>query len=101
MAGLCELCQQRPATTRITRVLGDQRITEELCDLCSSQRSRFGRMGMGNSLFDQFFSGNLGEEFGELLGGGRPPQRRPQPVERLDITEAFSEDTRGSAADRV
>lgn len=91
MANLCQLCQQRPATARVTRVSGNRRIVEELCDVCSSQRSRFGRMGLGTSLFDQFFSGFDEADFGGL--GGTPEAIR-QPVERYDITEAFSEDTR-------
>ncbi|GMU01560.1 AAA family ATPase [Corallococcus caeni] len=91
MADLCQLCQQRPATTRVTRVTGNRRTTEELCDVCASQRSRFGRMGLGTSLFDQFFSGFDDDDFG---GTGDTPQSIRQPVERYDITEAFSEDTR-------
>ncbi|WPB72931.1 ATP-dependent Clp protease ATP-binding subunit [Archangium violaceum] len=91
MANLCQLCQQRPATTRVTRVVGNRRNVEELCDVCASQRSRFGRVGLGTSLFDQFFSGFDEEDFGGLRG---TPEAIRQPVERYDITEAFSEDTR-------
>nr|WP_233261774.1 hypothetical protein [Vitiosangium sp. GDMCC 1.1324] len=91
MANLCQLCQQRPATTQVTRIIGNRRTVEELCDVCASQRSRFGRMGLGTSLFDQFFSGFDEEDFGGLRG---TPEAIRQPVERYDITEAFSEDTR-------
>ncbi len=88
MATVCDLCHQRPATTRVTRVVGNRRTTESLCDVCSSQRSRFGRMGLGTSLFDQFFSDFGGDELGGLA------QSIQQPVERYDITEAFSDETR-------
>lgn len=64
MANVCDLCHQRPATTRVTRVMGNRKTTESLCDVCSSQRSRFGRMGLGTSLFDQFFSDFGDEDFG-------------------------------------
>lgn len=30
MANLCQLCQQRPATTRVTRIIGNRRNVEEL-----------------------------------------------------------------------
>ncbi|NOK03244.1 MULTISPECIES: ATP-dependent Clp protease ATP-binding subunit [Myxococcus] len=88
MANVCDLCHQRPATTRVTRVMGNRRTTESLCDVCSSQRSRFGRMGLGTSLFDQFFSDFGEEDFGGLS------RSLQQPVERYDITEAFSDETR-------
>ncbi len=88
MANICDLCHQRPATTRVTRVIGNRRTTESLCDVCSSQRSRFGRMGLGTSLFDQFFSDFGGDELGGLT------RALQQPVERYDITEAFSDETR-------
>ncbi|EPX62845.1 ATP-dependent Clp protease ATP-binding subunit ClpA [Cystobacter fuscus DSM 2262] len=71
--------------------MGNRRNVEELCDVCASQRSRFGRVGLGTSLFDQFFSGFDEEDFGGLRG---TPEAIRQPVERYDITEAFSEDTR-------
>jgi len=99
MAALCEMCGQRPATTRVTRVLGNQQHSEQLCDVCSSQRSRFSRLGFGSSLFDQFFGGfgdeGLMGDMGMPLGGR---QRRPEParapVQRHDMTEAFTEQTR-------
>ena len=86
MANLCDLCNQRPASTRVTRILGNRRIIENLCDVCSSQRSRFGRMGLGTSLFDEFFRGFADEDF-----IGMPPSIR-QPVERFDITRDLAED---------
>jgi ATP-dependent Clp protease ATP-binding subunit ClpC len=63
---------------------------EYLCDIDLAEE-RMGRLGGGrNSLFDDFFSDFFGE-------GGGPGARRPAPqrqVERVDVTQFFSDATR-------
>ncbi len=64
---VCEKCQRRPATTRLTRISGGKRYTQQLCSECASEYSTSG---------PSFFSGNDGFD---------------GPQERTDITEYFSE----------
>jgi ATP-dependent Clp protease ATP-binding subunit ClpC len=88
------VCQRhgRPAVAqRIRRLPDGTEEVEYLCELDLAEERMSGRMGGGGSLFDSFFS----DFFGDGPAGGRPaaPQQRRQ-VDRVDITEFFSDATR-------
>src|ERR687895_1510876 len=83
-------CQRhgRPAVASRVRIRPDgTRETEYLCELDLAEERMAGRFG-GRSLFDDFFS-----DFFDRGGGGRSltPSRQ---VERVDVTEFFSDATR-------
>ena len=78
----------RPAVATRTRLLPDgTQETEYLCDIDLAEERMSGRLGR-TSLFDDFFS-----DFFDRGGGGRSltPSRQ---VERVDVTEFFSDATR-------
>ena len=59
---LCQKCQQRDATVRMTRIVNDQRETLFLCNQCAQEEGRFSLpTEAGGGIFDLFNS---------LLGGG-------------------------------
>ena len=93
MAAEQHLCERhgRPAVASRVRLRPDgTQEVEYLCDIDLAEE-RMGRLGGGrNSLFDDFFSDFFGE-------GGGPGARRPAPqrqVERVDVTQFFSDATR-------
>src|SRR3989441_4431290 len=93
MATEQHLCQRhgRPAVASRVRLRPDgTQEVEYLCDIDLAEE-RMGRLGGGrNSLFDDFFSDFFGE-------GGGPGARRAAPqrqVERVDVTQFFSDATR-------
>jgi ATP-dependent Clp protease ATP-binding subunit ClpC len=61
-----------------------------LCDIDLAEE-RMGRVGGGRSLFDDFFSDFFGEGGGPGARRTAPPQRQ---VERVDVTQFFSDATR-------
>src|SRR6266550_6328006 len=93
MAAEQHLCQRhgRPAVASRVRLRPDgTQEVEYLCDIDLAEE-RMSRLGGGrNSLFDDFFSDFFGE-------GGGPGARRPasnRQVERVDVTQFFSDATR-------
>jgi ATP-dependent Clp protease ATP-binding subunit ClpC len=93
MATEQHLCQRhgRPAVASRVRLRPDgTQEVEYLCDIDLAEE-RMGRLGGGrSSLFDDFFSDFFGES-------GGPGARRPAPqrqVERVDVTQFFSDATR-------
>jgi ATP-dependent Clp protease ATP-binding subunit ClpC len=93
MATEQHLCQRhgRPAVASRARLRPDgTQEVEYLCDIDLAEE-RMGRLGGGRSLFDEFFSDFYGE------GGGPGARRTPTPqrqVERVDVTQFFSDATR-------
>jgi ATP-dependent Clp protease ATP-binding subunit ClpC len=93
MATEQHLCQRhgRPAVASRVRLRPDgTQEVEYLCDIDLAEE-RMGRLGGGRSLFDEFFSDFYGE------GGGPGARRTPTPqrqVERVDVTQFFSDATR-------
>jgi ATP-dependent Clp protease ATP-binding subunit ClpC len=94
MATEQHLCQRhgRPAVASRVRLRPDgTQEVEYLCDIDLAEE-RMGRLGGGRSLFDDFFSDFYGE------GGGPGARRTPTPpqrqVERVDVTQFFSDATR-------
>jgi ATP-dependent Clp protease ATP-binding subunit ClpC len=82
----------RPAVASRVRVLPDgTRETEYLCEIDLAEERMSGRFG-GSSLFDDFFSDVFGAS-GAGIGGPRPAAPRRQ-VERVDVTQFFSDATR-------
>jgi len=78
----------RPAVASRVRIRPDgTQETEYLCeiDLAEERLSR----RFGGSLFDDFFSDFFGD-----AGGGRRPAAAPRQVERVDVTQYFSDATR-------
>src|SRR3954447_7035726 len=88
------LCQRhgRPAVASRVRLRPDgTRETEYLCELDLAEERMSGRLG-GRSLFDDFFSDFFG---GSSPGGGGARTAAPQrQIERVDVTEFFSDATR-------
>jgi ATP-dependent Clp protease ATP-binding subunit ClpC len=82
----------RPAVAQRVRRLPDG--TEEveyLCEIDLAEERMAGRTGSGGSLFDSFFS----DFFGDGPAGGRAaPQQQQRQVDRVDITQFFSDATR-------
>ena len=93
MATEQHLCQRhgRPAVASRVRLRPDgTQEVEYLCDIDLAEE-RMGRLGGGRSLFDEFFSDFYG------AGGGPGARRTPTPqrqVERVDVTQFFSDATR-------
>jgi ATP-dependent Clp protease ATP-binding subunit ClpC len=93
MATEQHLCQRhgRPAVASRVRLRPDgTQEVEYLCDIDLAEE-RMGRLSGGRSLFDDFFSDFYGE------GGGPGARRTPAPqrqVERVDVTQFFSDATR-------
>src|SRR5438132_6889689 len=88
-------CRQhgRPAVAQRVRTLPDgSQEVEYLCEIDLAEERLAGRFGGGRgSLFDDFFS----DFFGDRTGGGARPAALPQrQVERVDVTEYFSDATR-------
>jgi ATP-dependent Clp protease ATP-binding subunit ClpC len=87
------LCQRhhRPAVASRVRLAADgTQETEYLCELCVAEdrmRSGFGR----RSLFDDFFSDFMGDRPTGGAAGVAAPTRQ---VERVDVTQFFSDATR-------
>jgi ATP-dependent Clp protease ATP-binding subunit ClpC len=83
----------RPAVAqRIRRLPDGTEQVEYLCEIDLAEERMAGGTGGRGSLFDSFFSDFFGDS---LAGGGRlaaPPQQRQ--VDRVDITEFFSDATR-------
>ena len=94
MAAEQHYCERhhRPAVASRVRVLPDgTRETEYLCEIDLAEDGMSGRFG-GRSLFDDFFS-----DFAGGFGGGRGDERPAAPrrqVERVDVTQFFSDATR-------
>ncbi len=95
MAAEQHYCQRhnRPAVAQRTRRLPDgTEVTEYLCEIDLAEQRLAGRLG-GRSLFDDFFSDFFGD--GQTSGGGAAPAAAPsRPVERVDVTQFFSDATR-------
>jgi ATP-dependent Clp protease ATP-binding subunit ClpC len=82
----------RPAVAqRIRRLPDGTEEVEYLCDIDLAEERMSSPFGGRGSLFDNFFSDFFGETPGRSLGGA--PQRQRQ-VDRVDITEFFSDATR-------
>ena len=82
----------RPAVAqRIRRLPDGTEEVEYLCDIDLAEERMSSQLGGRGSLFDNFFSDFFGESPGRSLGGA--PQRQRQ-VDRVDITEFFSDATR-------
>ncbi|MBU1111013.1 ATP-dependent Clp protease ATP-binding subunit [Patescibacteria group bacterium] len=83
---LCDICGERPATTKRITVTGKGRQVTNVCDVCSRQAragSRNGADPEGESLrspFDSFFGDSPFSAF-----------RQPPREEAVDITEKFSQ----------
>src|SRR5947208_5738095 len=93
MAAEQHLCRRhgRPAVASRVRVRPDgTQEVEYLCDIDLAEE-RMGRLGGGRSLFDEFFSDFFGEGGGPGAQRGAAPERQ---VERVDVTEFFSDATR-------
>ncbi|HEX7145641.1 MAG TPA: AAA family ATPase [Gaiellaceae bacterium] len=86
----------RPAVASRVRLRPDgTQEVEYLCeiDLAEEQMSsRFG--GRGGSLFDDFFSDFFGDGQSSPGGGARRPAAAQRQVERVDVTQFFSDATR-------
>jgi ATP-dependent Clp protease ATP-binding subunit ClpC len=86
----------RPAVASRVRLRPDgTQEVEYLCeiDLADEQMSsRFG--GRGSSLFDDFFSDFFGDGQSSAGGGARRPAATQRQVERVDVTQFFSDATR-------
>ncbi len=92
---LCQKCNLRPATTRLTVIRNGQRQTLDLCSFCAAQ---IRGSSHSFSLFDDFFGGLL-DNFDE---GFRPNQETYQPhVRQIDITEYFSDDSKKTIAEAI
>src|SRR3954447_23589059 len=95
MAAEQHYCERhhRPAVASRVRILPDgTRRMEYLCEIDLAEQRMAGRFG-GRSVFDDFFS-DLFRDGGGGGGGGErtpPPQRQ---VERVDVTQFFSDATR-------
>ena len=91
MATVEHVCRRhgRPAVASRVRIRPDgTQETEYLCELDLAEERLSSRFG-GGSLFDSFFSDFFGE------GGAMPrPQAAPRQVERVDVTQSFSDATR-------
>ena len=82
----------RPAVAqRIRRLPDGTEQVEYLCDIDLAEERMSSPFGGRGSLFDNFLSDFFGESPGRSLGGA--PQRQRQ-VDRVDITEFFSDATR-------
>jgi len=89
------VCQRhgRPAVASRVRLRPDgTQEVEYLCDIDLAEERMSSRLG-GSSLFDDFFSDFFGGSRPSGTGGGRAavPQRQ---VERVDVTQFFSDATR-------
>src|SRR3989440_813840 len=85
-------CQRhgRPAVATRTRLRPDgTQEVEYLCEIALAEERMAGRFGGRGSLFDDFFS----DFFGERTARG-PLAEAPRQVERVDVTEFFSDATR-------
>ena len=85
-------CQRhgRPAVATRTRLRPDgTQEVEYLCEIDLAEERMAGRFGGRGSLFDDFFS----DFFGERTARG-PLAEAPRQVERVDVTEFFSDATR-------
>jgi ATP-dependent Clp protease ATP-binding subunit ClpC len=86
------LCQRhgRPAVASRVRLLPDgTQEVEYLCEIDLAEERMAGRLGGGRSLFDDFFS----DFFSDAPAGRRAPTTDRQ-VERVDVTQFFSDATR-------
>src|SRR5438105_9567422 len=86
------LCQRhgRPAVATRTRLRPDgTQEVEYLCEIDLAEERMANRLGGRGSLFDDFFS----DFFGERTARG-PLAEAPRKVERVDVTEFFSDATR-------
>ena len=87
------LCQRhgRPAVATRTRLRPDgTQEVEYLCEIDLAEERMASRFGGRRSLFDDFFSDFFGD--GPAGGGAAVPTRQ---VERVDVTQFFSDATRG------
>src|SRR5215211_6129981 len=85
-------CQRhgRPAIASRVRLRPDgTREVEYLCELDVAEERMSGRFG-GRGLFDDFFS----DFFDQRTGGGGPATAPTRQVERVDVTQFFSDATR-------
>src|SRR3954471_13186970 len=93
MAAVEHRCQKhgRPAVATRTRLLPDgTQEVEYLCEIDLAEERMSNRFG-GRSLFDDFFS----DFFDGARPGAGPRQPAPQrQVERVDVTQFFSDATR-------
>lgn len=100
---LCQVCQSRPATTRLRYTQDGVEKTAEICNVCYSDLQR--RQASG-SLFDDFFSDGINGD--DLTGAGsdfdasQPAGFRPKPgTDRVDISQYFSERAKTALAKAV
>jgi ATP-dependent Clp protease ATP-binding subunit ClpC len=94
MATEQHLCDRhhRPAVAR--RITGDPPRTEWLCELCVAEdrlARGFGRRGLFDDFFSDFFSDGPSRTGG---AGGIAAPTREREVERVDVTQFFSDATR-------
>lgn len=92
MPALCDICQERPATSRVTVVQNGQRKTIDICDYDYRQLMRhqnimnpfdslLGRGGL-SGFFNGFGNNTRGRDEDDIFG--------EVPRESVDTTEAFS-----------
>src|SRR5215207_4852549 len=91
-------CQRhgRPAVASRVRLMPDgTRVTEYLCEIDLAEERMSSGLGR-RSLFDDFFSDffNEGRAGGQAGPGSTPSQSQQRQVERVDVTQFFSDATR-------
>ena len=95
MASEQHYCERhhRPAVASRVRLRADgSREVEYLCELDLAEEGLSRGFG-GRSLFDEFFSDMFGRA-PATAGGAQAPAAPARPVERVDITQSFSDATR-------
>ena len=89
------VCQRhgRPAVaSRVRRRPDGTQEVEYLCEIDLAEEQMSSRFGGGSSLFDDFFSDFFADR--GSAGGGARRTAAPQQVERVDVTQFFSDATR-------
>src|SRR5829696_3902572 len=86
----------RPAVASRVRLLPDgTQETEYLCEIDLAEERLSSGFGGGRSLFDDFFSDFFDRSGGgEGAGGGVAAPQRERQIERVDVTQFFSDATR-------
>jgi ATP-dependent Clp protease ATP-binding subunit ClpC len=91
------VCQRhgRPAVaSRVRRRPDGTQEVEYLCEIDLAEEQMSSRFGGRGSLFDDFFSDFFGEGQTAGTGAGREALAPPRQVERVDVTQFFSDATR-------
>lgn len=91
------ICQRhgRPAVASRVRLRPDgTQEVEYLCEIDLAEEQMSSRFGGRGSLFDDFFSDFFGDGQTAGTGAGRGAAAPPRQVERVDVTQFFSDATR-------